>query len=61
MAERLDRLERWTCNTEALSSSPALTASAAGFIHGSLEFKSSTRLIVNSQLVCPLPVGILTL
>ena len=35
--------------------------SAAGFIHGSLEFKSSTTLIVNSQLVCPRPVGILTL
>ena len=30
----------------------------AGFVHGSPKFKSSTML-VNSQLVCPRPVGIL--
>ena len=46
--------ERWTCNSEAPSSSPALT----GFVHGSPEFKTSTML-VNSQLVCLPPVGIL--
>ena len=32
----------------------------AGFVHGSLVFKSSTTL-VNSQLVCLLPLGFLTI
>ena len=41
-------LERWTCNSEDPSSSPALTAI---FVHGSPRFKSSAML-VNSQLVC---------
>ena len=45
-----DWLERWTCNSEAPSSSPALPV--AGFVLGSPEFKSSTTLI-NSQLVRP--------
>ena len=48
-------LERWTCNSEAPSSSPALTA---GLVHGSPEFESSAML-VNSQLVCLWPVWIL--
>ena len=48
--------ERWTCNSEAASSSPALTAS--WIVHGSPEFKSSATF-VNSQLVCLRPVGIL--
>ena len=50
-----ERLERWPCNSEAPSSSPALTA---GLVHGSPEFESLTML-VNSQLVCLRPVGIL--
>ena len=50
-------LEHWTCNLEAQSSSPALPL--AGFVHGSPKFKSLTTL-VNSQLVCLWPVGILT-
>ena len=51
-------LERWTCNSEAPSSSPALTASWICSSHGSPEFKSSTTL-VDCQLVCLRPVGIL--
>ena len=37
----------WTCN-----------GLLAGFVHGSPEFKSSA-VLVNSQLVCLQPVGIL--
>ena len=50
-------LERWTYNSEATSSSPALTA---GWIcsHDSPEFKSSVTL-VNSQLIYLWPVGTL--
>ena len=51
-----ERLERWTCNWEAPSSSPPLPL--AGFFHSSPEFKSLTTL-VNSQLVCLRLVGIL--
>ena len=51
-------LERWTCNSEAPSSSPALTASWICSSHGSPEFKSSTTL-VDCKLVCLRPVGIL--
>ena len=36
----------------------ALDLPLTGFVHGSPEFKSSATL-VNSQLVCLLPVGIL--
>ena len=50
-----ERLERWTYS-EAPSSSSALTAS--WFVHGSPKFKFSIAL-VNSQLVCLRPVGIL--
>ena len=49
-------LERWTCNLEAPSSSPTLTASL--FVFCSPKFKSSTTL-VNSQLVCLRPTGTL--
>ena len=44
--------ERWTCNSEVP------LCPLAGFVLGSSEFKSSATL-VNSQLVCLLPVGIL--
>ena len=55
--------ERWTCNSETPSSSPTLALSRpnltlAGFVHASPEFKSSAML-VNSQLVCIWPAGIL--
>ena len=52
-----ERLECWTCNPEEPSSSPTLTA---GWICSTenLSFKFSTTL-VNSQLVCLRPVGIL--
>ena len=50
------RLERWTCNSEAPSSGHALTAS--WFVHVSPRFNSSAML-VNSQLVCLRSVGIL--
>ena len=50
-------LERWTCNSEAPSSSITLTASWICSRPGH-EFKSSAML-VNSQLVCLRPVGIL--
>ena len=53
----VERLECRTCDSEAPSSS--LPTPLAGFIHGSLAFKSSTML-VNSQLVCLRPVGILS-
>ena len=51
-----ERLERWTCNSMAPSSSPALPL--AGSVLSSPEFKSSTTL-VNNQLVCLRLVGIL--
>ena len=44
-------LERRTCNLEAQLSP------LAEFVHGSPEFKASAML-VNSQLVCLWPVGI---
>ena len=47
----------WTCNLEDPSSSPTLTASGICFTEN-LSFKSSATL-VNSQLVCLRPVGIL--
>ena len=50
-------LECWTCNLEDPSSSPTLTASGICFTEN-LSFKSSATL-VNSQLVCLRPVGIL--
>ena len=50
-------LECWTCNPEDPSSSPTLTASWICFTEN-LSFKSSATL-VNSQLVCLRPVGIL--
>ena len=50
-------LECWTCNLEDPSSSPTLTASWICFTDN-LSFKSSATL-VNSQLVCLRPVGIL--
>ena len=34
-------LERWTCNSKAASSSPAVTA---GFVLGSPEFKAASAL-----------------
>ena len=46
------QLERWICNAEAPRSSSALTASP--------KFRYSPML-VNSQLVCLRPVGILNL
>jgi len=50
-------LERWTCNSEVPSSSPALTT--GGFVFGSPKFKSSATL-ANSQPGClTRPVGIL--
>ena len=52
-----ERLECWTCNPEDPSSSPTLTASWICFTEN-LSFKSSATL-VNSQLVCLRPVGIL--
>ena len=51
------RLECWTCNPEDPNSSPTLTASWICFTEN-LSFKSSATL-VNSQLVCLQPVGIL--
>ena len=54
MAEWLDRC---TCNSEAPSSSPALTGSWI-CVHCSPVFKSLAMLL-NSQLVCLRPVGIL--
>ena len=48
------RLERRTCTRRPRVPPYPLT----GFVHGSLEFKSSAML-VNSQLVCLRPVGIL--
>ena len=53
-----DWLGRGTWNRETPSSSPALTT--AGFVPGGAWFYSSAAL-VNSQLVCLLPVGILNL
>ena len=53
----VERLECWTCNPEDPSSSPTLTASWICFTEN-LSFKSSAML-VNSQLVCLRPVGIL--
>ena len=50
------QLERWTCNSEASSSSPA--RSLVGFFLASHEFKSLTTL-ANSQLVCLWPIRIL--
>ena len=50
-------LEHWTCNSEALNSSPTLTASWL-FVHGSSKFKSSATL-VNSQVVWFRTVGFL--
>ena len=50
-------LECWTCNPEDLSSSPTLIASWICFTEN-LSFKSSATL-VNNQLVCLRPVGIL--
>ena len=44
-----ERSERWTCNPEALSSSPTLTASWICSRVPSPEFKSSATL-VNGQL-----------
>ena len=55
MAERLELC--WTCNSEAQTLSPALTL--GGFVLGCPKFKSSTML-VNRQLVCLWPVGILS-
>ena len=52
-----ERLEFRTCNREDPSSSPTLTASWICFTEN-LSFKSSATL-VNSQLVCLRPVGIL--
>ena len=52
-----ERLERWTFNSEASSSSPALPA---GFVHGSPKVKS-WAMLVNSQLACLRTVGILNL
>ena len=52
--------EHWTCNSEALSSSPTLIGVLAELCDGSPEFKSSAMLVdVNSELVCLWPVGIL--
>ena len=53
-----ERLECWTCNPEDPSSSPTLTASWICFTEN-LSFKSLATL-VNSQLVCLRPVGILS-
>ena len=50
-------LECWTCNPEDPSSSPTLTAGWICFTEN-LIFKSLATL-VNSQLVCLQPVGIL--
>ena len=52
-----ERLECWSCNPEEPSSSPTLTASWICSTKN-LSFKFSTTL-VNSQLVCLRPVGIL--
>ena len=52
-----ERLECWTCNPEDPSSSPSLTSSWIYFTENP-SFKSSATL-VNSQLVCLRPVGIL--
>ena len=52
-----ERLECWTCNPGDPSSSPTLTASWICFTEN-LSFKSSATL-VNSQLVCLRPVGII--
>ena len=52
------RLERWTCNLKALNSSAALRLQP-GCVLCRLKIKSSAKL-VNNQLVCLLPVGILT-
>ena len=49
-------LEHWTCNSEALSSSAALTTTVAGFVHSSPS--SNPRPCLYSQLVCLRPVGI---
>ena len=51
------QLECWTCNPEDWSLSPTLTASWICLTEN-LSFKSLTTL-VNSQLVCLRPVGIL--
>ena len=54
------RLERWTCHSEAPSSSPALTlAGFAHCTHCSLELKSLATL-VNSQLVYLRPIKVLS-
>ena len=50
-------LECWTCNPEYPSSSPTLTASWICFTEN-MSFKSLATL-VNRQLVCLRPVGIL--
>ena len=52
------RLERWTCNLKALNSSAALRLQP-GCVLCRLKIKSSAKL-VNNQLVCLLPVDILT-
>ena len=52
------RLERWTCNLKALNSSAALRLQP-GCVLCRPKIKSSAKL-VNNQLVCLLPVGILT-
>ena len=52
-----ERLECWPCNPDDPSSSPTLTASWICFTKN-LSFKSSATL-VNSQMVCLRPVGIL--
>ena len=49
-------LERWNCNLEARVQVPLRPL--AGFVHGSPEFNSLATL-VNSQLACFRPVGIL--
>ena len=49
---------RRTRNTTVLGSSPALATTDLDLFHGSPEFKSLATL-VNSQLVCLRPVGIL--
>ena len=52
-----ERSKSWTCNPEDPSSSLTITASWICFTEN-LSFKSSATL-VNRQLVCLLPVGIL--
>ena len=51
-----EQLQGWTRNPEALSSSPALTAS---WIASWLSQVKFSTMLVNSQLVHLLPIGIL--